>query len=282
MLYLVIVSLVWAFSFGLIGNQLGGLPPAWLGWIRLAISALVFLPFVRRVPWKAALSLFVIGMVQFGFMYWAYMSSFVYLQSHEVALFTISTPLLIAILADLFGLRFHPRNFLAAGLAVGGAGLILWKGISSADPLLGFALVQIANGCFAIGQLAYRRVMSRLFQPIPDHRVFFWLHLGGFAALTPVALPQMLVATPPAPTGSQWAILVYLGLVASGLGFFLWNTGARRVSAGVLAVMNNLKIPLAVAVSLLLFPETAGIPSLLAGGLLILIALLPVRKKAEG
>ncbi len=281
MIYLILVSFIWAFSFGLIGNKLGGLPPAWLGWIRLAISALVFLPFVRRVPWKAALSLFVIGMVQFGFMYWAYMSSYVYLQSHEVALFTISTPLLVAILADLFGLRFHPRNFLAASIAVGGAGLILWKGIGSAAPLFGFALVQISNLCFAIGQLAYRRIMSRLSTPMPDHRVFFWLHLGGFAALTPVALPQMLAETPPAPTSTQWAILVYLGLVASGLGFFMWNTGARRVSAGVLAVMNNLKIPLSVGVSLWIFRESAGIPTLLAGGLLILIALLPVRKAKD-
>ena len=57
MSYLVVVSLVWAFSFGLIGNHLAGLPPAWLGWIRLALSALVFLPFVRRVPWKTALAL---------------------------------------------------------------------------------------------------------------------------------------------------------------------------------------------------------------------------------
>jgi len=281
MIYLILVSIIWAFSFGLIGNKLGGLPPAWLGWIRLAISALVFLPFVRRIPWKAALSLFVIGMVQFGFMYWAYMSSYAYLKSHEVALFTISTPLLVAILADLFGLRFHPRNFLAAGLAVGGAGLILWKGIDSPDPLFGFALLQIANLCFAIGQIAYRRVMSRMSTPMPDHRVFFWLHLGGFAALTPVALPQMLAETPPAPSGSQWAILVYLGLVASGLGFFMWNTGARRVSAGVLAVMNNLKIPLSVGVSLWIFKESAGLPSLLAGGLLILIALLPVRKEKK-
>ena len=31
MSYLVVVSLVWAFSFGLIGNHLAGLPPAWEG-----------------------------------------------------------------------------------------------------------------------------------------------------------------------------------------------------------------------------------------------------------
>ncbi|MGD9781886.1 MAG: EamA family transporter [Kiritimatiellia bacterium] len=280
MIHLVAVSLVWAFSFGLIGNQLAGLPPAWLGWIRLAISAAVFLPFARRMPWKSALALFGVGAVQFGFMYFAYMTSFRYLQSHEVALFTVTTPVFVVALADVLGWKFRPRNLLAALLAVGGAGLILWKGLSSAAPLAGLLLVQVSNLCFAAGQLAYRRIMARLPQPLPDHRVFFWLHLGGFAALSPIALPIALSKTPPSPTPGQLAVLVYLGLVASGICFFLWNRGARRVSAGTLAVMNNLKIPLGVAVSLLIFRETAGLPSLLAGALLIAVALLFTRRNA--
>ena len=282
MIHLAVVSLVWAFSFGLIGSKLAGLPPAWLGWIRLAISAAVFLPFVRRMPWKSALALSAVGAVQFGFMYLAYMTSYRYLQSHEVALFTVSTPIFVAALDDVLGWKFRPRNLLAALLAVGGAGLILWKGVSSAAPLVGLLLVQISNVCFAAGQLAYRRLMARLPQPIPDHRVFFWLHVGGFAALTPFALPLALAQTPPVPTPGQLAVLVYLGLVASGICFFLWNRGARRVSAGALAVMNNLKIPLGVAVSLLFFPETAGLSTLLAGALLMAVALLPVRKDPAG
>jgi drug/metabolite transporter (DMT)-like permease len=278
MIYLVIVSIVWAFSFGLIGNKLGDLPPAWLAWIRLAISAAVFLPFVRRVPWKAALALFATGAGQFGLMYLAYMTSFRYLKSHEVALFTVMTPIFVATLSDLFGKQFRPRNLIAAALAVGGAAWIKWAEMETTAPLIGFLLVQVSNLCFAAGQLAYRAIMARMPQPIPDHRVFFWLHFGGFAILTPIALPLALAEVPPAPTPAQLAILVYLGLVASGICFFLWNRGARFVSAGQLAVMNNLKIPLGVAVSLLIFKETSGLYTLLAGSLLIAAALLPVRK----
>jgi len=40
--------------------------------------------------------------------------------------------------------------------------------------------------------------------------------------------------------------------------------------------MNNLKIPLGVAVSLLVFGEHAGLPALLAGGVLVFAALIPV------
>ena len=278
MSYLIAVSLVWAFSFGLIGNHLAGLPSAWMGWIRLALSALVFLPFVRRVPWKTGLGLFGIGAVQFGLMYWAYLTSFRYLKSHEVALFTVMTPILVALLSDLGSRRFRPFNFVAASLAVGGAAVIKWAELESAAPLVGFLLVQISNLCFAAGQLAYRALMARLEKPLPDHRVFFWMHFGGFAVLTPMALPFVLADAPPAPTPGQWAVLVYLGVVASGICFFLWNRGARFVSAGQLAVMNNLKIPLGVAVSLFVFREPANLWTLLVGGLLIGVALLPVRK----
>ena len=280
MLLLSIVSLVWAYSFGLIGNRLAGLPPAWMAWIRLAISAAVFLPFVRRVPARTAAALFLAGAAQFGFMYLAYMTSFRYLQSHEVALFTVVTPLFVAGIDDLFGRRFRPWNLLAAALAVGGAALVKWRSVESAAPLQGILLVQISNLLFAAGQLAYRAVMARLDRPLADHRVFFWLHFGGFAVLTPLALPVALSATPPAPTPEQWAILAYLGFVASGVCFFLWNRAARRVTTGQLAVMNNLKIPLGVAVSLYVFRETAGLPTLLAGSLLIAAALLPVRRSA--
>ena len=76
----------------------------------------------------------------------------------------------------------------------------------------------------------------------------------------------------------QWAVLAYLGIVASGLCFFLWNRGARLVSAGQLAVMNNLKIPLAVAVSLFVFREPANLYTFFAGTLLVGVALLPVRR----
>jgi len=279
MLYLVTASLIWSFSFGLIGNLLAGLPPAWLAMVRLAIAAAVFLPFTRRLPVKAATALVGVGMVQFGFMSLAYMSSFHYLQSHEVVLFTVMTPVYVAVLNDLLGRKFHGANLLAALLAVCGAGVILWKGVSSGAPLAGFLLVETSNLCFAVGQLAYRDVLSRSAdRPIADRHVFFWLYLGGLAALAPFGVRDALVAAPH-PTAAQLAALLYLGVIVSGVSYFLWNSGARRVPAGVLAVMNNLKIPLGVAVSILVFGERTSLPAFLAGGVLICAALVPVLLK---
>jgi drug/metabolite transporter (DMT)-like permease len=186
------------------------------------------------------------------------------------------TPVYVAVVNDLVGRRFCGANLAAALLAVGGAGMILWKGVSSDAPLVGFLLVEAANLCFALGQLAYREAMRRLPQPPEDHHVFFWLYLGGLAALLPFGVADAFRAAPQ-PTLLQCGVLLYLGAVVSGFSYFCWNRGARRVTGGVLAVMNNLKIPLGVAASLLVFGETVNTAGLLAGSILIVAALIGVK-----
>lgn len=37
-----------------------------------------------------------------------------------------------------------------------------------------------------------------------------------------------------------FTVLIYLGIVALGAGYFAWNKGVTLVNVGVLAVMNNL------------------------------------------
>jgi len=277
---LIAASFLFSFSFGLIGNRLAGLPPAWLAAARLMVAAAVFLPFARRVPLRTGAALFAVGMVQFGLMSLAYMTSFRFLASHEVALFTVITPLYVAVLHDLHRRAFHPANLLAASLAVAGAALILWRGRLPGAPLTGFLLVEASNLCFAAGQLAYRAVTRAARAPLSDHQVFFWLYLGGLTALLPFGLRDA-VALAPRPTPAQLAALLYLGVMVSGLSYFLWNAGARRVPPGVLAVMNNVKIPLGMLVSLTCFGEPVRPASLLAGGALVLAALLPPLLRRE-
>jgi len=67
-------------------------------------------PFVeasRCVGFARSPSLVAIGAIQFGLMYLAYFVSFRFLQSHEVALFTITTPIFVTLFADALARRFH-------------------------------------------------------------------------------------------------------------------------------------------------------------------------------
>lgn len=273
MLLLLFVSILWAFSFGLIKDGLAGLPAAPVAFVRLAVSLAVFAPFLRLRGLRPAdaFRLMLTGAVQYGLMYVAYMYAFNYLQAYEVALFTIFTPIYVAAVHDTFERRFCIRTLAAALLAVGGGAIIKYEQLDSPALWTGFLLMQIANLCFAFGQIFYRRTMTRLSEPKSDLQVFGLLYLGA-------ALVAALSATGTGGGGftitvRQGWILLYLGVVASGLAFFLWNIGARKVLPGTLAVFNNLKIPLGILVSVLCFHETADWLRLPTGGVLMVIAL---------
>lgn len=259
MLQLVIVSLVWAFSFGLIKKHLGGVDSTFVATARLGLALLVFLPFLRlrTISARTGLALAGIGAVQFGLMYLAYIESFRYLRGYEVALFTITTPIFVTLFADAFDRRLHGRALIAAALAVISAALVVKK---TSQPLAGVALVQLSNAAFALGQVLYKRLRAA-HPDLRERDVFGLLYGAAFA----VALAAMLAkGVSPSLNSAQIWTLLYLGVLASGLGFFLWNVGATRASTGTLAVMNNAKVPLAVMVSLLFFGEQANVPLLLA------------------
>lgn len=273
MLYLLIVSLIWAFSFGLIKTSLSSVDPNFVAAVRLGLALLVFAPFFHRgvVDRKTALRLVLCGAVQYGGMYIAYLQAFAYLQAHEVALFTILTPLYVTLINDMLQRRLNWTALAAACMAVIGTWIASSGGWFAPGMLAGFWIVQVSNLCFAFGQIDYRRLLAE--KNTPDRQVFALPYLGGFLA---AALAALVFADRGrlAVSGPQALTLLYLGAVASGLCFFLWNTGARRVNAGTLAVFNDLKIPLATAVSLLFFGEQADLPRLLVGGGLAVAALV--------
>ena len=253
MIALLAASLIWAFSFGLIKTQLAGVPAHLVAFLRLSLSTLLFAPWCRPggIPRRTLAMLLLCGAVQYGLMYTAYLASFGYLKASEVALWTIFTPIYVVLLADLLSRTFRARDFLAAVVSVAAAWLVSY-GSPTAD-LIGVALVQLSNLAFAAGQVWYRRLLPPA-ASIRDSEVFASLYLGS-ALLTaiPLSLSAGMLDALSALTATQVATVLYLGLVPSGLGFFLWNVGVRRSREGTAAVFNNAKVPLAIAVSWLIF-----------------------------
>jgi drug/metabolite transporter (DMT)-like permease len=259
MIYLAIVSLIWAFSFGLIGNALSGVDSFFVATVRLGCATLLFLPFLRakEIVRIDRLRLVLIGAIQFGVMYACYMRAFQYLPSHLVAIFSILTPVYVVILHDLRQRTFSSRYLVAALLSVLGAGAIKAKTIPTGDFWIGFGLMQVAGIAFAYGQVAYRD-WKRNNPQTNDRSVFALLAMGGTvcAGIAGALLSDWstLEVKP-----DQWKAILYLGFVASGIGFFLWNKGASKVNPGTLAAFNNAVVPLAVLCSLFVFGESQSI-----------------------
>ena len=277
MFYLAIVSLVWAFSFGIIGSSLTSLDSFFVATLRLASASLIFLPFLRPsvISSTDSLRLFIYGFIQFGLMYISYIKAYQYLPSHLVALFSIFTPLYVVIINDIRKGQFSSRYLIAALLSVCGAAIIKVQNLPTSDFWLGFALMQIAGVAFAFGQIAYRDWKCS-HPSVSDLSIFALLTLGGSlcAGLFSLAFSDRTALV---LSISQWQSILYLGLVSSGVGFFLWNKGATLTNPGILAAFNNAVVPLAMLFSLFIFGEINQVTKeqiirLLAGGLFVITA----------
>ncbi|MEI7987430.1 MAG: EamA family transporter [Chloroflexota bacterium] len=273
MLYLILVSILWGFSFGLIKGHLTGIDTNFVSFARIFLSFLVFAPFIRLrgINFRLGLKFALTGMLQFGVMYITYIYSFHFLKSYEVALFTVFTPLYVALIDNTLQRRNNMLNIVTAFLALIGTAIVSLKGVPQGGLLQGFLLVQTSNLCFAFGQVYYKNLMAKT-PHLKDQNVFGLLYLGG-AAITALSTTIFNGWNGLVLSSSQVLTLLYLGVIASGICFFLWNLGGRLVNTGTLGIFNNLKVPVAVAISLLFFGEQANIPNLIAGGAIVLAAL---------
>ncbi len=270
------VSLVWAFSFGIIRSSLAGVDPSLVACLRMLLACLVMLPFLRigRLPVRAVVLLLATGAVQFGLMYTVYIESFRSLEAWEVAMLTVTTPLFVVAFDRLASRRGGLTVIAAAAAAVAGGALLLWDRPASPGFLDGLVLVQLSNVFFAAGQVSFRRIASAF--PIPRTvSVTGLMYLGGLLATLPWAIPA--AGGVASLSTRQIASIAYLGFVASGICFMVWNQAATKVGPGVLASFNNAKIPLSVLASIILFGERPSLLKLAAGSLLILAGILAGR-----
>lgn len=272
--YLAVVTVLWAFSFSLIGQYLAGrVDSDFAVLVRVAIAAAVFVPLTvwRGLPRRLVAGFWVAGALQFGITYLCLYRSFTVLTVPEVLLFTVLTPIYVTLIDDALEGRFNRRALLAAAVAVGGGAIIRFHKLEG-DYLWGFVLLQIANATFAAGQVLCRHLLARYPTPQPLHRFFGHFFLGALL----LALPSYLLFGNPAKlpqAAVQWGVLAWMGFFATALGMYWWVLGSTKVDAGTLAVMNELHVPAGLVVNLLIWNREADLPRLLAGGAVIFASL---------
>lgn len=274
MRYLLLVTVLWAFSFSLIGEYLAGqVDSDFAVLVRVLIAALVFLPVTlwRGLPRRMLAGFWLAGALQFGITYLCLYRSFQVLTVPEVLLFTVLTPIYVTLLDDALARRFSPWALLAALVAVGGGVIIRFDRLEG-EYLLGFILLQVANATFAAGQVLCRRLLLHYQPAQPLHRFFGHFFLGALV----LVLPSFLLFGNPDKlphTAVQWGVLLWMGLFATALGLYWWVKGSTRVDAGTLAIMNELHVPAGLLVNLLIWNRDFDLPRLAAGGAVILVAM---------
>lgn len=279
---LLITTLIWAFSFSLIGQYIIGSMDIYIAiLIRFAIAALILLPFFdfSLLKEKIALKVMLIGAVQIGLMYIFYFNSFKYLSVAEIALFTVITPVYISILGDFINQKFSLKSFFPVVLAIIGAAIIKWNRIDSLY-IVGVIYIQLANIFFATGQVLYKKYVGKKLIGFKDRSIFFLFYIGALIPIIPLVIFKSNINELPS-TRTHYIVLIWLGSIASGLGYYLWNTGAKKVTYNQLAVMNNAVIPCAILVNLVVWKSNISWPPFLFGSFIIVIAVLLSQSKQK-
>lgn len=278
MTLLILITLLWAASFSLIGVYLAGQVDGYIVvFVRMILALLTVSPLFRwrhlspkngQLPQLSKLA--IIGAIQIGAMYLFLYHAFLYLSVAEVLLFTIFTPLYITLIDELILNRKHLPLlwWIAAAVSVAGAAIIRYQPLSD-DFITGFFLIQAANACFALGQVAYKRLPTG--KALAQSQQFAAFFFGAsIIAGAGVLLFADLNLTP--TSSLQWGILLWLGIVASGLGYLGWNLASKQVNTGQLATMNNALIPAGILVNVVFWEQSFNYSRLIIGAVIIVLA----------
>ncbi len=272
MIYLILVSILWSFSFGIIKYGLAGIDSAFISLMRSLIALLFFasLTLYNFKKFSFDVRLILIGAIQFGLMYVLYIQSYQYLPAYLIATFTITTPIFIGIFSQLYdNMSFSSNGKLSIILVVIGSLMMRFNVVNPLDYWLGFFLIQCANMCFAIGQIMFKRWHSKN----TSVNIIYNFSQMFFGAVLITSIFSLINSTNLSMlnTSNLYALL-FLGLFSTGFGFLAWNIGATQVSNERLAVMNNAVIPIAIFNSYLIFGEKISLTLYLPGLILFYIA----------
>jgi len=270
MIFLIISTIIWAFSFSIIGNYLSSDIDPWsLSLIRVIISFLIFLPFIDlNINKKRMVYIIGVGAIQIGFMYSFYLNAFSFISVEKILLFTIFTPIYVTIISDIFQKKIKKFFLFLSILSVIGSLIIRITDVQLLD-LKGFILIQGANFSFALGQVLYKRYIKNNSKLDYNLNEFGYFYFGAIIIASLGSLIMIDSLSYPKST-TQWLLVLWLGAIASGLGYYFWNRGSVLVNNGTLAVMNNLVIPLGLFIEIAFFSKLINDTNYIIGALIIL------------
>ena len=215
---------LWA-SLATLATLLSEIPPLLLTGIGLVIGSLISLPLSRfkLSSWKVPLKTLMVGVYGlFGY----HLMLFVALQTApavEANLVNYLWPLLIVVLAPLFtkSLKLLPRHVIAVSAGFTGAAIAI-----TSNGQAGLSFDFETGYLFALAAAIIWSTYSLLTTKLPGFPTSA-IGLFGLVAGVLAIAAHFLLEEPAVISGSDWWLLVILGLGPLGASFYLWDAALK-------------------------------------------------------
>jgi drug/metabolite transporter (DMT)-like permease len=275
-LLLLLVNAVYGTAYVAQREALNTVPPGLLGFARLAVTALILAPFLRRrgnAPTERGdgAKIFWMGTLGFGVAY--ALSHFGLARSTATngALLITLEPVSIMLLSPLaLGERLRRWEAAGAALVLLGAVLVVLDGIPGVTVSLlprwrGDALIVGSALAFAAYSILGRDVLRRWDARTVTARSILW----GALSMVPVVVLEGAAGARPAWTPVAVGTTLYLAVVVTALAYLAWNAALARVPAPRAAIFINVQPVVGVALGVWLLAERVTAYTVVGAALVI-------------
>ncbi|WP_160716803.1 DMT family transporter [Chitinophaga solisilvae] len=280
---IIFVMLIWGSSFSVTRTVVQEVPPYIFATLRHIIACMALLPFYlhRRRMVKQQLpygKLALMGLAGVTVYYGLFNFAMKYISASTGALIEGLIPVFIAIpAAIILKEQLHKKLITGMVLCVTGVILVGFIGSPKGDThaLAGSVLMLLAVCCWSAYTLLSRSVKET--DTLLTTAVSTFI---GSALLIPIAAVNIGLHGMPEISLRAWAGIVYLGIFASALAYFLYNRALESLPAAQVGNFLNLN-PVIGAVIAMIFLKEAFTGWQIAGGLLVLAGIWLSAKRVK-
>lgn len=272
-----VLCLIWGLSIPATKFGVMAIPAILLATLRYAVAAPFFVVLAWRGPRPAArdlVQLAVLGVVGIDVGQVAQALGVARTPASVATVLSATIPILVALLAA-WRLRQALRTIHVIGLlvAVTGVGIIAFAHDGAVGGgFTGVALMLVSAVAVAVYYVLAAEMAGRL----PAASVAAWSSLFGTAPLL-VAMPWLGHAT---PTAIGLASVLYLGLLVTVAGVWIWFVVLRHVPARIAAATQYIQPVIGVAASAFLLGDRL-VPGFYAGAALVLLGVALVARRSQ-